>query len=111
MMGAVVIKGLLFTWVALLIVAVPVLVLAAAFLNVGIVWLVSLMLRLADRSIEYRADRFAGALGFGPGLVGFLERLAGMEAKTEHRFLVMYLQSHPPTALRIDRLEEMAMGF
>ncbi len=107
MMGAVVIKGLLFTWVALLIVAVPVLLLAAAYLNVGIVWLVSLMLRLADRSVEYRADRFAGALGFGPGLVGFLERLAGMEANSEHRFLVMYLQSHPPTALRIDRLEAM----
>ena len=106
MLAAVVIKGLVFTWVALLIVAVPVLLVVAVFLNVGITWVVSLMLRLADRSIEYRADRFAGALGFGPGLVGFLERLAGMEAKTEHRFLVMYLQSHPPTALRIDRLEE-----
>ncbi|MGI9449792.1 MAG: hypothetical protein ACR2QH_03980 [Geminicoccaceae bacterium] len=42
----------------------------------------------------------------GPGLVGFLDRLAGMEATTEHGFLTMYLQSHPPTALRIDRLEQ-----
>ena len=62
----------------------------------------SFVLHVADRSVEYRADRFAGELEFGPGLVGFLERLAGLEVKTEHGFLVMYLQSRPPTALRID---------
>ncbi len=41
------------------------------------------------------------------GLVSFLDRLAGMEVNSQHRFLVMYLQSHPPTALRVDRLEQM----
>ena len=104
---AAVILALLLPWVALLVIAVPLVLGVGFLLNLAINLLVSLLLRLADRSVEYRADRFAGALGFGPGLVGFLERLAGMEANSEHRFLVMYLQSHPPTALRIDRLEAM----
>ena len=95
------------SWVAGLAILVPVVLGVGLLLNRLINGVVSLLLRLADRSVEYRADRFAGDLGFGPGLVGFLERLAGMEAKTEHGFLVMYLQSHPPTALRIDRLEAM----
>ena len=95
------------SWVAGLAILVPVVLGVGLLLNRLINGVVSLLLRLADRSVEYRADRFAGELGFGPGLVGFLERLAGMEAKTEHGFLVMYLQSHPPTALRIDRLEAM----
>ncbi|MGI9420769.1 MAG: hypothetical protein ACR2RA_23340 [Geminicoccaceae bacterium] len=43
--------------------------------------------------------------------MGFLDRLAGMEANSEHRFLVMHLQSHPPTALRIDWLEQMLKGW
>ena len=95
------------SWVAGLAILVPVVLGVGLLLNRLINGVVSLVLRLADRSVEYRADRFAGELGFGPGLVGFLERLAGMEAKTEHGFLVMYLQSHPPAALRIDRLEAM----
>lgn len=59
-----------------------------------------------DRS-ETRGQSFGVAvrslqpvlLGFGSGLAGFLDRLVGMEANSENRFLVMYLQSHPPTAL------------
>ena len=97
----------LFSWVTLLIAAAPFILTAGIWINVAICWVVSLMLSLADRSMEYRADRFAEMLGFGPGLVGFLDRLSGMEANSEHRFLVMYLQSHPPTALRIDRLEQL----
>jgi len=96
-----------FAWVAGLAIMVPIVLGAGRLLNRVINGAVAFVLGLADRSVEYRADRFAGELGFGSGLVGFLERLAGMEARTEHRFLVMYLQSHPPTALRIDRLEQM----
>ncbi len=104
---AAVILALVFPWVALLVIAVPIVLGAGFLLNLTINWVVSLLLRLANRSVEYRADRFAAELGFGPGLVGFLERLAGMEAETEHGFMVMYLQSHPPTAVRIYRLEVM----
>jgi heat shock protein HtpX len=100
-------KGVLFTWVTPLIFVAPLILAAGMWVNVAVIWVVMLMLRFADRSVEYRADRFAGDLGFGPGLVGFLDRLAGMDANSEHRFLVMYLQSHPPTALRIDRLEQL----
>jgi heat shock protein HtpX len=95
------------SWVAGLAIMVPIVLGAGRLLNRVINGAVAFVLGLADRSVEHRADRFAGELGFGPGLVGFLERLAGMEANSEHRFLVMYLQSHPPTALRIDRLERM----
>jgi len=101
------IKGVFFTWVTLLIFAAPFILLAGILVSVGLILGVTLMLRFADRSVEYRADRFAGGFGFGPGLVGFLDRLSGMEANSEHHFLVMYLQSHPPTALRIDRLEQL----
>jgi len=101
------IKGVFLTWVTLLIFAAPFILLAGILVSVGLLWVVTKGLCFADRSVEYRADRFAGALGFGPGLVGFLERLAGMDANSEHRFLVMYLQHHPPIALRIDRLEQM----
>jgi heat shock protein HtpX len=93
--------------VTFLIFAAPFILTAGLLVNLAVNWVVMMIMRFADRSMEYRADRFAGELGFGPGLVGFLDRLAGMEANSEHRFLVMYLQSHPPTALRIDRLEQM----
>jgi len=90
-----------------LILVAPFILAAGMLVNVAIIWGVMVMLRFAGRSLEYRADRFARDFGFGLGLVGYLDRLAGMEANSEHRFLMMYLQSHPPTALRIDRLENM----
>ncbi|MDH3663952.1 MAG: M48 family metalloprotease, partial [Alphaproteobacteria bacterium] len=95
------------SWVLGLTIMVPIVLGVGRLLNHVVNGLVVFVLGLTDRSVEYRADRFAGDLGLGPGLAGFLERLAGMEAMTAHGFLVMYMQSHPPTALRIDRLEAM----
>lgn len=99
--------GAIVSIIPMLVMAVPLMMLGMGLLiNWAINALVSFVLRYGSRSVEYRADTFASDLGFGSGLVGFLERLAGMEINSEQGFLVMSLRSHPPTALRIDRLEQ-----
>lgn len=56
---------------------------------------------------EYRADRFAGELGYGAALVSLLERKEDEDVRGETGFLRKYFYAHPPTALRIDKLERM----
>lgn len=93
--------------IPMLIMAVPLMMLGSGLLiNRLITALVSFVLRYGSLAVEYRADAFASDLGFGAGLTAFLGRLAGMDVNSQQGFLVMYLQSHPPTALRVDRLEQ-----
>ncbi len=55
--------------------------------------------------IEYRADKFAADLGYAPALIELFERIEDEDVRGATGFLKKYMYSHPPTALRIDRLE------
>lgn len=60
--------------------------------------------------IEYRADEFALQLGYAPALIELFERIEDEDIRNSTGFLSKYLYSHPPTALRIDRLERKLQG-
>jgi Zn-dependent protease with chaperone function len=70
-----------------------------------LLWVSYLMDRYSNWKIEYRADNFADELGFGEGLIKFLERLAGLDVRENHGFTRAYTYSHPATASRIDAIE------
>ena len=55
--------------------------------------------------MEYRADEFAMQLGYAPALIELFERIEDEDIRNYTGFLSKYLYSHPPTAIRIDRLE------
>lgn len=56
--------------------------------------------------IEYRADRFAASLGFGQGIISFFDKLVGEDIRRKQGFLSYYAYSHPPSELRVDRMEK-----
>lgn len=64
-----------------------------------------LLEKLMRWPVEYRADQFALRLGGGAGLISFLERMEDQDIRAKEGFLQKYAYEHPPTALRIDRLE------
>ena len=76
-------------------------------------WLLSLPILLIVRMLdsttiwpsEYRADRFVTSLGLAPAMIELFERIEDEDIRNKTGFLSQYLYSHPPTALRIDRLE------
>ncbi len=55
------------------------------------------------RSEEFRADLFAGNIGFGQQLAKFLRRIEAMDPVPKGIRAVLQ-RSHPPVAVRIDRL-------
>ena len=59
---------------------------------------------LISRASEYRADKFSSSLGYGVQLAHFLS-IAGPEPRQLTLTDVLY-RSHPPTELRIYRLEQ-----
>ncbi len=62
-------------------------------------------IKLTDWPIEYRADRFAMNLGLGPSLTSLLENFEDEDIRSKYGFLENYAYTHPPIALRIDKLE------
>lgn len=56
------------------------------------------------RDEEFRADLFAKNIGFGQPLAKFLRRIEAFESAPKNIWQVLY-RTHPPTAERIDRLE------
>ncbi|MCB1563895.1 MAG: M48 family metalloprotease [Alphaproteobacteria bacterium] len=76
-------------------------------------WAVSFLVLWALRSmdfftqwpIEYRADKFALDMGFAPAMITLLESIEDEDIRNTSGFLSKYFYTHPPTALRIDRLE------
>jgi len=55
--------------------------------------------------LEYKADLFAAEMGYAPALISLFERIEDEDVRGQEGFLAKYAYSHPPTALRIDRLE------
>lgn len=62
---------------------------------------------LADWPKEYRADSFAANLGYGDGIISFFEKLQPLDERNRHGFMSRYGYSHPPTAMRIDKVERL----
>ena len=75
-----------------------------------VLWMLKVFEFLTAWPVEYRADRFAGDMGYGAALVSLLERKEDEDVRGATGFLRKYFYTHPPTALRIDRLER-AMGL
>lgn len=72
-------------------------------------WLGQLVFLAFGRMYEYEADEEAVKLGQGPGLHSFLRRLemAGADVGRPVGLLAAYTQSHPPLALRIERIAKL----
>ena len=68
-------------------------------------YLLDLGMLAVGRLEEYRADAYAKSLGFGPGLVSFLNRMQYIE-KAPQGLWAALSRTHPPTAERIRRLTE-----
>lgn len=87
-----------------------------AFLFVGhflVFWVCSYFIVMLLRSVEfftewpveYKADHFAAELGLGASLVSVFEQIEDEDIRQKSGFFQKYAYSHPPTALRIDRIE------
>lgn len=70
-----------------------------------VLWLIRIFEISTQWKIEYRADKFALQLGYAPALIELFERIEDEDIRHSTGFLSKYFYSHPPTALRIDRLE------
>jgi len=79
-------------------------------LSIPVGWLMSSVEFFTEWPIEYRADKFAVELGLGPALIELLEHSEDEDIRNTTGFLSKYLYSHPPTALRIDRIERDLMA-
>ncbi len=99
-----------FLWVASMFIITMSLFMFSYFV---VCWAVSFLVLWAMRAadfftewpIEYRADKFALDMGFAPAMITLLESIEDEDIRNTSGFLSIYLYTHPPTALRIDRLE------
>jgi Zn-dependent protease with chaperone function len=74
-------------------------------LSIPVLWLTRSVEFFTEWPIEYRADKFAVELGLGPALIELFEHIEDEDVRNTTGFLSKYLYSHPPTALRIDKIE------
>ena len=81
------------------------LVLALSLGGLLVIGLHFLLEKILMWPVEYKADRFAADMGFAPALISLFERIEDEDVRGEEGFLAKYAYTHPPTALRIDRLE------
>ena len=84
--------------------------LALWFLGWPVIWMIKLIEHTTKWPQEYKADRFAAELGYGPALISLFERIEDEDVRGQYGFLSKYAYSHPPTALRIDRLERYLLA-
>ena len=87
------------------------------FLLVGLLFFIPLMVcafanfflsflyQLISRKKEYRADQFAVKVGTAEGLCSYLELMEDFDIRG-NGFIEKYMQSHPPTALRVEKIED-----
>ncbi len=74
------------------------------------IWILRAVDMFSAWPIEYRADRFSMELGLGPAMIELFERIEDEDIRASTGFLSKYMYSHPPTALRIDKIERNIQG-
>jgi heat shock protein HtpX len=78
------------------------------------VWLTyggfNIALRIMGRREEYCADAFAVNLGYGGGLLSFLEKIKSMEFTGKKGVLQRLYETHPDPMFRIDRIDKALAG-
>lgn len=104
-----------FGWVARMFILVMFFILFVHFilfwvLSFPVLWLMRVFEISTQWNVEYRADKFALDIGYGPALIELFERIEDEDIRNSTGFLSKYLYSHPPTALRIDKLERNLKG-
>jgi heat shock protein HtpX len=67
--------------------------------------LIGLGLMAVGRKEEFRADAYAQSVGLGPGLVSYLRRTEYLTVQQAGVWAALS-RTHPPTAVRIDRLTQ-----
>ena len=99
------------TWLigAVLMLIFAPLVLALSLGGLLVIGLHFLLEKILMWPVEYKADRFAADMGFAPALISLFERIEDEDVRGEEGFLAKYAYTHPPTALRIDKLERYLM--
>lgn len=71
-----------------------------------VLWFYQMLEKAARWPIEYRADQFCADMGFSEPMIKLFARMEGQDIRGGSGFLIQYIHSHPPMALRIDRLEQ-----
>ena len=61
----------------------------------------------SDRKLEYKADAYTCQLGYGKPMVDGLYITKTLEISDKQKFVRRVMESHPRTAYRIERLENM----
>ena len=94
--------GIIFIFLFLFLFSYFVVFWALSFL---VLWAMKAVNFFTEWPMEYRADKFALEMGFAPAMITLLESIEDADIRNSSGFLSKYLYTHPPTALRIDRLE------
>lgn len=74
-----------------------------------VIWIFNVLEQAVQWPVEYKADQFAADMGHAEGLISLFERLEDEDIRAQEGFMVKYFHSHPPTALRIDKLERKSL--
>jgi heat shock protein HtpX len=68
-------------------------------------WLCNIGVLACGRAAEYRADAFSSELGFSDEMISFLYKLQAADTTKTGTVWAILNRTHPPSALRISRLE------
>lgn len=61
----------------------------------------------SDRKLEYKADAYSVQLGYGKAMIDGLYITQSLEISDRQKFVRRVMESHPRTAYRIEKLEEL----
>jgi Zn-dependent protease with chaperone function len=68
-------------------------------------WLCNIGVLACGRAAEYRADNFSSEIGFRDEMISFLYKLQAADTTKSGSVWAILNRTHPPAALRINRLE------
>lgn len=69
--------------------------------------LLCLIVTGSDRRLEYRADAYTVNLGYGKAMIDGLYITQSLEISDRQKFVRRVMESHPRTAYRVEKLEEL----
>lgn len=71
-----------------------------------VLFIYKVVIGIASRSCEFRADKYSCELGYGPQLSYFLNRFVGGQESTQRSLTEILYNSHPATYKRVFRIEQ-----